>query len=273
MRIDIATIFPAMFAGPLGTSILARAQEAGLLDIRIHDLRDHTSDRHRTVDDYPYGGGAGMVMRPGPFFSLYDSLVGADGESGEAGSREAAPVRPRPRVVLFSPAGKVLSQQTVRRYAGEPWLLLICGHYEGIDDRVAAGLGAEEISLGDFVLTGGELPAMVLVDGISRLLPGVLGTDESLAEESFTAGLLEYPQFTRPPEIRGLTVPAVLLSGDHPAVHRWRREQSLLRTAQRRPELLASACLTEEERAMLERAGLGAGADAGPDAGEPEIIR
>lgn len=232
MRIDIATVFPEMFGGPLGTSIIARAQETGQVAIRVHDLRDWAVDRHRSVDDYPYGGGPGMVMRPEPFFRLAESLDG----------------RPS-RTLLFSPAGRVLDQGYLRSLRQEPWLLLLCGHYEGIDERVSSGLGAEEVSLGDYVLTGGELPAMVLVDAVVRLLPGVLGAAGSLEEESFSGGLLEYPHYTRPSDFRGMKVPEVLLSGDHAAIAAWRRQASIERTANRRPELLAAANLTAAERA------------------------
>ncbi|OGS69052.1 MAG: tRNA (guanosine(37)-N1)-methyltransferase TrmD, partial [Firmicutes bacterium RBG_13_65_8] len=204
----MATIFPRMFAGPMGTSIMARAQETGLLDLAIHDLRDHTTDRHRTVDDYPYGGGAGMVMRPQPFFAFMDRLL------------EDARVIPslagrRPRVLMMSPAGDRLTAATARRLSNSPWLAILCGHYEGVDERVREALVDEEISIGDFILTGGELPAMVVVDAVVRLLPGALGSQDSLTEESFSGQLLEYPQYTRPAEFRGYRVPEVLLSGDH----------------------------------------------------------
>jgi tRNA (guanine37-N1)-methyltransferase len=249
MRIDIASIFPEMFGGPLGCSIVARAQENRLVAIHVHDLRDHTADRHRSVDDYPYGGGAGMVMRPEPFFRLFDSLAG----------------RPS-RVVMFTPAGRRLDQGYVRCLAQEPWLLLLCGHYEGVDERVSTAMGADEVSLGDYVLTGGELPAMVLVDAIVRQLPGVLGAPGSLYEESFTDGLLEYPQYTRPPEIRGLRVPNVLMSGDHRAIAAWRRRAAIERTALRRPDLLATAALTPAERAQHRTNGAGAAPSKTQDA-------
>jgi len=231
MRIDVATIFPGMFAGPLGLSIVARAQESRLLQLSVHDLRDHTSDRRRVVDDYPYGGGAGMVMKPEPFFRFVEHLV----DTGAAGT---LPGVARPHVVLMSPAGAVLDTSVARRLAGEPWLALLCGHYEGVDERVRQVLVDEELSIGDFVLTGGELPAMVVIDAVVRLLPGVLGSSCSLAEESFSGPLLEYPQYTRPADFRGHKVPEVLLSGDHAAVETWRRQQAARRTAAQRPELL-----------------------------------
>lgn len=257
MRVDVATIFPGMFAGPLGTSIAARAQESGLVEVRIHDLRDFATDKHRTVDDYPYGGGAGMVMKAQPFFDMVETVTGMalpalrptpPGDDG------------RPHIVLFSPAGKRLDQSGVRRLAACPWLILLCGHYEGIDERVCEHLAHEELSLGDFVLTGGELPAMVLLDAVIRQLPGALD-QESLAEESFTRGLLEYPQYTRPASYRGHQVPDVLLSGDHGAVRAWRREEAIRRTLARRPDLLESAPLTETERAAVSRQGSRTGGD------------
>lgn len=252
MRVDVATIFPGMFAGPLGTSIAARAQEAGLITVRIHDLRDFATDRHRTVDDYPYGGGAGMVMKPQPFFDLVETVTGMTVEELRcmpAGTSASA----RPHVVLFSPAGKRLDQSDVRRIASFPWLILLCGHYEGVDERVSEHLADEELSLGDFVLTGGELPAMVLLDAVIRQLPGVLDR-QSLTEESFTLGLLEYPQYTRPASYRGHPVPEVLLSGDHGAIAAWRRREAIRRTAARRPDLIEAAPLTDEERAALSSA-------------------
>ncbi|MDP2872716.1 MAG: tRNA (guanosine(37)-N1)-methyltransferase TrmD [Bacillota bacterium] len=258
MRVDVATIFPGMFAGPLGSSIAARAQEAGLVDVRIHDLRDYTCDRHRTVDDYPYGGGAGMVMKPEPFFDLVETVTGTP--IGQLRQKPRA-AGCRAYVVLFSPAGRRIDQSDVRRLARMPWLILLCGHYEGIDERVSEHLVDEELSLGDFVLTGGELPAMVLLDALIRQLPGALG-DASLAEESFTSGLLEYPQYTRPASYRGYAVPEVLLSGDHGAVAAWRRQQALRRTAERRPDLLAAV--------QPAAGGRAAGHLRGPETSEPE---
>ncbi|MHB0885266.1 MAG: tRNA (guanosine(37)-N1)-methyltransferase TrmD [Bacillota bacterium] len=240
LRVDIVTLFPAMFTGPFSESMTKRAIDRGLLDIRLHDLRDYTHDRHRTVDDYPYGGGAGMVLKPEPVFEAVEAVTGPD-RSAE-----------RPRVILLTPQGKRLTQDAVVRLAEHKWLLLVCGHYEGIDERVRTELVDEEISIGDFILTGGELPAMVLVDAVSRLIPGVLGEEESVREESFSEGLLEYPQYTRPPEFRGLTVPEVLVSGHHEKVRLWRRRESLRRTLRRRPELLATADLTDEDRRLLE---------------------
>ncbi len=235
MLIDIVTIFPGMFA-PLYESIVRRAVREGLVEIRITDLRDHTTDRHRSVDDYPYGGGPGMVMQPEPFFRAVEHLRELDARRG--------------KVILLCPQGETLTQAVVKRLAREDRLILLCGHYEGVDERIRENLVDEEISLGDFVLTGGEIPAMALTDAVVRLLPGVLPA-VSTQDESFVAGLLEYPQYTRPAEFRGLTVPEVLLSGNHKMIREWRRSQSLLRTLRRRPELLRTAELTAAERKEL----------------------
>jgi tRNA (guanine37-N1)-methyltransferase len=236
VRVDVVTTFPGMFSGPMDESMIKRARERGLLDFRVHDLRDYTTDRHRSTDDAPYGGGAGMVMRPEPLFGAVESL------------RQEGPGR----VIAMTPQGQLFDQRTALRLARESRLILLCGHYEGFDERVLEHLVDEELSIGDYVLTGGELPAMVVVDAVVRLLPGVLGSEESLQEESHSSGLLEYPQYTRPPEFRGWAVPEILLSGNHGAIARWRREQSLLRTLRRRPDLLARAELTPEDRRFLE---------------------
>ena len=232
MRFDIFTLFPEMFRGPLDESILARARERGLLEIALHNPRDVTTDRHHIVDDYPYGGGAGMVMKPGPLFTAVE---------------QAEVTGP---IILLSPQGRGFSQQIARELATEPRITLICGHYEGVDERVREHLVTDEISLGDFVLTGGELAAMVLVDAVARLLPGVLAAG-STEEESHTAGLLEYPHYTRPPEFRGWSVPEVLLSGNHAAIARWRRKESLRRTRARRPDLFARLEPTPLDRKLL----------------------
>ncbi len=239
LRIDILTLFPAMFQGPFEESMIKRGVDRGLLDIRLHDLRDYTHDRHRTVDDYPYGGGAGMVLKPEPLFEGVEAIAGG----GPAGRR--------PRVILMTPQGRRLDQGTVVRLAGAEWLLLVCGHYEGIDERFRVGLVDEEISIGDFVLTGGELPAMILTDAVARLIPGVLGEQLSVAEESFSEDLLEYPQYTRPPVYRGLEVPEVLISGHHEKVRLWRRRESLRRTLERRPDLLDASNLSPEDERLL----------------------
>ena len=243
MKFDILTLFPGMFEGPFGESIIKRAVESGLIDIRLHNIRDYAFDKHRTTDDYPYGGGAGMVMKPEPLAACIEEVRAA---------------RPAARVILTTPQGKPFDQPLAEELAREEELLIICGRYEGVDERVRELFVDDEISLGDFVLTGGEIAAMVIVDAVSRLIPGVLGSDESAAGDSFSDGLLEYPQYTRPPEFRGLGVPEVLLSGNHQEIARWRRRLALQRTWHKRPDLLATARLTEDDRKCLrelERAG------------------
>ena len=222
MRIDIFTIFPAIFESPLRESLLGRAIGAGILEIHIHDIRDATTDPHRQVDDEPFGGGPGMVMKPEPIFSAVESL-GPD--SG--------------RMILLSPAGRRLDQPLVRELASEPRLILICGRYEGVDERVIEGLPAEEISIGDYVLSGGEVPALVLLEAVTRLVPGVIGKEESHERDSFgEEGLLDHPHYTRPREFRGMAVPDVLLSGNHAEIERWRRDTSMEKTRRNRPDLL-----------------------------------
>ena len=222
MRIDIITIFPGIFDSPLRESLLGRAIEAGLLDVRVHDLRDSTTDKHRQVDDESYGGGPGMVLKPEPVFAAVESLG--------AGDR---------RTLLLSPAGRRLDQDIARQLAAEPWLVLICGRYEGVDERVAAGLPAEEVSIGDYVVAGGEVPALVVLEAVTRLVPGVIGRGESHEQDSFgDAGMLDHPHYTRPAEFRGLRVPETLLSGNHAEIERWRREAALEKTRRNRPDLL-----------------------------------
>jgi tRNA (guanine37-N1)-methyltransferase len=221
MRIDVLTIFPAIFESPLRESLLGRARDAGILDIRVHDIRDHTTDRHRQVDDEPFGGGPGMVMKPDPVFAAFEAL--------EEGPK---------RVILLSPSGRRLNQHLVRELSGKPWLVLICGRYEGIDERVVEGLPAEEVSIGDYVLSGGEIPALVVLDAVARLVPGVVGRADSLAIESFEDGLLDHPHYTRPRDYRGMEVPEVLLSGNHVEIERWRQEAALEKTRRNRPDLL-----------------------------------
>ncbi len=237
MRIDILTIFPGMFSGPFEESIVKRAVEKGLVQIFLHDIRDYASDKHRTVDDYPFGGGQGMLMKPEPLFAAVEDVQGQAPERGP--------------VVLLSPQGRLFDQEVAVELARQERLILICGHYEGVDARVHEHLATEEISIGDYVLSGGELAAMVVVDAVVRQIPGALGSPLSTADDSFAQGLLEYPQYTRPADFRGMKVPEVLLSGNHGEIARWRRQQSLLRTAQRRPDLLARADLTEEEKQWL----------------------
>lgn len=240
MQIDIFTLFPEMFQGPFGSSIIKRAIEGGIVKIDIHNIRDFTHDRHHTVDDAPYGGGAGMVMKPEPFFEAVESV-------------KPDVSAPNPPVVLLDPQGRLFSQEIAGELAGFEHLVLVCGHYEGIDERVRQHLATDEISIGDYVLSGGELPAMVVVDALVRLLPGALGSELSLDSESHTQSLLEYPQYTRPPEFRGWKVPEVLLSGNHAVIAQWRREQSIKRTLERRPDLIEKADLTPKERGLVEK--------------------
>jgi len=236
VRIDIVSIFPEALAA-LDVSILGRARERGLVEIRVWNLRDFTADRHRQVDDVPYGGGPGMVMKPEPFFAAADAIVPPGGD--------------RPRILLTSPQGRRFDQQMAEELARERELMVLCGRYEGVDERVVTGLGAEEVSIGDYVLTGGELAAMVIVDATVRLLAGVVGEAQSVREESFSSGLLDYPHYTRPAEFRGMRVPEVLLSGHHEQIRRWRRREQLRRTLARRPDLIAWDRLTDEDRALL----------------------
>ena len=221
MRIDVLTLFPEMFEGVLGSSMLGRARANGLLDTRVHNIRDYTDNKHKKTDDYPFGGGAGMVMMAQPIF---DCMAAVQGEE-------------KAHRILLTPRGKPLTTESARALSGEERLILLCGHYEGVDERVME-LIDEEISIGDYVLTGGELPAMVLIDCVSRFIPGVLGSAESAEDESFSEGLLEYPQYTRPADFRGRLVPDVLLNGHHANILKWRREQAILKTRANRPDLL-----------------------------------
>src|SRR5713226_7445771 len=233
MHFDIFTLFPDMFQGPFSESILKRAQERGLLSIALHNIRDATSDKHHVVDDYPYGGGAGMVMKPEPMFAAVEAVY------------QGGPI------ILLSPQGRLFNQQIARTLAQESRVTLLCGHYEGVDERVCQHLATDELSIGDYVLTGGELAAMVVVDAVSRLIPGVLGADASIQEESHSENLLEYPQYTRPLEFRGWRVADVLLSGNHAQIARWRRKESLRRTRQRRPDLFAKVDVSGKEDEKL----------------------
>ncbi len=251
MIIETLSVFPEMFEPVMGSSILGRARAAGLFEFRAHNLRDWTHDRHRTVDDAPFGGGQGMLMKPDPIFEAVDDIASAG---------------PRPHIVFFTPCGDTFDQAAAERLAGMERLLLVCGRYEGIDER-AYSLADERLSIGDYVLTGGELAAMVVADAVVRLIPGALGDDQSAVEESFAGGLLEFSQYTRPAEYRGMRVPDVLLSGNHAAIARWRREDAIARTCRWRPDLIESADLDADERALAERllaAGRGA-REGGPD--------
>jgi tRNA (guanine37-N1)-methyltransferase len=227
MKIDVLTLFPGMFAGPLDESIVQRARASGRLELQLHNLRDYTHDRHRTVDDRPFGGGPGMLLKPEPIFEAVEHLRRED-----------------TRVVLMCPTGRVFTQALARELAALPHLLLLCGSYEGVDERVREALIQDEISIGDYVLTNGALPAMVVIDAVTRLLPGVLGDDHSAVDESFSHGWLEYPQYTRPADFRGMQVPEILLSGHHAEIEKWRRAQSRQRTLARRPDLIEPSPLT-----------------------------
>ena len=238
MRFHVLTLFPRMFDSPLSGGVIERARASGLLDIRVHDIRDHAHDRHRTVDDYPFGGGPGMLMKAPPLFEAVEAVT--------ASLEEDAPI------VLLSPQGRRFTQQAAEELARLDDLVLVCGRYEGVDERVRQNLVTDEISIGDYVLSGGELAAMVVIETVARLVPGVVGSSESTLSDSFTTGLLEHPQYTRPAEFRGLPVPAVLLSGDHARIARWRRRESLRRTYERRPDLLESAALSAEDREFIE---------------------
>ena len=236
MRFDIMTLFPAMFEGPMTESILKRAQEKGLIEVNLHNIRDHATDKHKTTDDTPYGGGGGMVMKVEPLVSAVEAVRGEDTHTP---------------VILMTPQGRVFNQKIVQELAQHPRLILVCGRYEGFDERVRQTIATDEISIGDYVLTGGELAAMIIVDAVSRLVPGVLGAQWGADEDSHATGLLEYPHYTKPPEFRGRRVPDVLVSGNHAEVEKWRRRESLKRTWQRRPDLLLTADLTEAERWYL----------------------
>jgi len=236
MRFDVFTLFPEVFEPYLQTSILQRSRRSGLLDVHLHNIRDWTTDRHHVTDDEPYGGGGGMVMKPEPIFAAVEGILGAP------------PVCP---VILLTPQGRLLNQEVARQLSGEPRLGLICGRYEGVDERVRQHLADDEISIGDYVLTGGEIPALVLIDTIARLIPGAIGDPDGAQDDSHASGLLEYPHYTRPPEFRGWRVPEVLVSGDHARIARWRRQQALLRTRQRRPDLFAKAELSDQDRKFL----------------------
>jgi tRNA (guanine37-N1)-methyltransferase len=237
VRIDIVTIFPEFFDSPLRESIVRRAREKGLLDIRVHDLRDHTTDRHRVTDDYPYGGGAGMVMKPEPIFAAVEAV------------QSEGPPR---RVSLLSPKGRTWTHELAREYSALPGIILVCGRYEGEDERVRLSLVDDEISIGDYVLAGGETAALVILESVARLVPEVVGDAESVEQDSFYAGILDYPQYTRPPVFREMEVPPVLLSGNHADILRWRRKEALRLTLERRPDLLEKVTLSRLDEELLE---------------------
>lgn len=238
MKIDILTLFPDMFHGVFGASILKKAQEKNAVQIAVHNFRDYTTNRHQKVDDYPYGGGAGMVLAPQPLFDAVEAVT--------------TETKGKPRIILMCPQGERFSQQKAEELAQEEHLIFLCGHYEGYDERIREHLVTDEISIGDFVLTGGELASMVITDAVVRLLPEVLGNETSAVEDSFSTGLLEHPHYTRPADFRGLTVPDVLLSGNHAKIEEWRHKESLRRTYNRRPDLLEERILTEKEQTWIE---------------------
>jgi len=238
LRVDVITLLPQVFEAYWSESILGRARQAGLLDCRAHQLRDFTHDKHHITDDYPYGGGVGMVMKPEPIFEAVESV------------REGGP---KELVIVMAPTGERFTQQVAEELTAYDHLIFVCGRYEAIDERVHAQLAQREISIGDYILTGGELPALTIIDAVARLIPGVLGGEGAAETESFVLGLLEYPQYTRPPVFREWAVPEILLSGHHEAIRKWRREQSLRRTLERRPDLLETAPLTQEDARLLDR--------------------
>jgi tRNA (guanine37-N1)-methyltransferase len=239
MKFTVLTLFPGMFAGPLNESMIETAQENGIIDISIVDIREFTSDKHRTADDYPFGGGSGMILKPEPVFQAVESVLNG---------RSARPVP----VILISPQGRRLDQSVVHELAEEEELILVCGHYKGVDERIRDDLATDEISIGDYIVTGGELGAMVIIDAVTRLLPGVLGDLTSAETDTFYHGLLEHGQYTRPRDFRGKSVPEVLLSGDHEAIRKWRRRDALRKTLLRRPDLFGAADLSDEDKRMLE---------------------
>ena len=271
MRFDIFTLFPEMFDGVFDESILQRARDARLVEIFLHDIRASTTDRHHVTDDYAYAGSGGMVLKPEPIFAAVEAVLGLEVRNWklEVGDKSASPISdlqspisnfqpptsklqsPVP-IILLTPQGRVFDQTSARELTQHPQIALICGHYEGVDDRVREHLATDEISIGDYVLTGGEIPAMVIVDAVARLIPGVLGHPTAAADDSHASGLLEGPQYTRPADFRGWRVPEILLSGDHARVARWRRREALRRTLERRPDLIERAELSEEDRQLIE---------------------
>ena len=247
MQFEVFTLLPEVFPSYLDTSILKRARERGLINVNVHNIRDYTHDRHNTTDDQPYGGGGGMVMKPEPVFEAIETVLGL-----------ASPLStPEPEanipIILLTPQGRVFNQSIAKELSQHKKIALLCGRYEGIDERIRENLVTDQISIGDYVLTGGELPALILIDAVSRLLPNVLGDPTGAEDDSHAMGLLEYPHYTRPPEFRGNKVPDVLLSGDHKKIDKWRREQALLRTLQKRPDMLETAELTKEDKKFLEK--------------------
>ena len=260
MRFDIFTLFPGIFEGPLRESMIKRAIDAGLLDVQLHNIRDYAAGKHQVTDDYPYGGGGGMVMKPEPIFAAVESVLNLeienwkleDGMAVQSNASNFQPPSSNIPIILLTPQGRVFNQKIAYELAQHDRVALICGRYEGFDERIREHLVTDEISIGDFVLTGGELAALIVLDAVIRLKPGALGDPEGAIDDSHASGLLEYPHYTRPPEFRGWGVPEVLLSGDHAKVNRWRREQALRRTWLRRPDMLAAVELSKADRALLD---------------------
>ncbi len=244
MKFEVFTLLPDVFPPYLESSILQKARQRGLIEVRVHNIRDYTHDRHHTTDDTPYGGGGGMVMKPEPVFEAVETVLGLD-------SNQTQPV-PVP-IILLTPQGRVFSQRVAEELSGHERIALLCGRYEGVDERIREHLVTDEISMGDYVLTGGELPALMIIDAVSRLLPGVLGDPTGAEDDSHSMGLLEYPHYTRPPEFRGWQVPEVLLSGDHGKIEKWRREQAISRTFNKRPDMIEKAELSKEDHEIVER--------------------
>jgi tRNA (guanine37-N1)-methyltransferase len=246
MQFEVFTLLPEVFPSYLETSIIKRARERGLIDVRVHNIRDYAHDKHHVTDDTPYGGGGGMVMKPEPVFEAIETVLGLIADPTQ--------LKPAPNIpiILLTPQGRVFNQSIAQELSQHPQIVLLCGRYEGIDERIREQLVTDEISIGDYVLTGGELPALILIDAISRFLPDVLGDPTGAQDDSHAMGLLEYPHYTRPPEFRGWKIPEVLLSGAHAKIDKWRREQALLRTFKRRPDMLEKAELTKEDRKFIE---------------------
>ena len=248
MQFDVFTLLPEVFPSYLETSIIKRARERGLIDVRVHNIRDYTHDKHHMTDDTPYGGGGGMVMKPEPIFEAIETVMGLN---ADLASRPPLPDSNIP-IILLTPQGRVFNQSIAQELSQHPHIVLLCGRYEGIDERIREHLVTDEISIGDYVLTGGELPALILIDAISRFLPDVLGDPTGAQDDSHAMGLLEYPHYTRPPEFRGWKIPEVLLSGAHAKIDKWRREQALLRTLKRRPDMLEKADLSKEDKKFID---------------------
>jgi tRNA (guanine37-N1)-methyltransferase len=244
MKFEVFTLLPEVFPPYLESSILQRARQRGLIDVQVHNIRDYTHDRHHTTDDTPYGGGGGMVMKPEPVFEAVESVLGFDLDQTQP---------PAVPVILLTPQGRVFTQRVAEELSAHERIALLCGRYEGVDERIREHLVTDEISIGDYVLTGGELPALMIIDAVSRLMPGVLGDPTGAEDDSHSMGLLEYPHYTRPPEFRGWQVPEVLLSGDHGRIEKWRREQAITRTLTRRPDILEKADLSKEDKKIVER--------------------